>query len=306
MQLYLPIAEMSVNIPLVLGMGVVVGYLSGLFGVGGGFLLTPLLILYGLPPAVAVGTQSNQIVATSVTGVMAHMRRGNVDVKMGLVLSAGGLVGAALGVWLFSVLRAFGHIDVVISLLYVVFLGLIGGLMFLESVLSWVRRGRSDKGTRPSGSRHTWMHRLPFKMRFRRSKLYVSALLPLLIGTFTGILAAVMGVGGGFVMVPAMIYLLGMPTQTVVGTSLFQIIFVTAVTAVLHATFNHTVDVFLALLLLIGAVVGVQAGARLGVRLRGEQIRVLLAIVVLMVCGKLAYDLMAAPETLFSLGSRSF
>lgn len=303
MQVYLPIAEMSVNAFLILGMGGVVGYLSGLFGVGGGFLLTPLLILYGVPPAVAVGTQANQIVASSVAGVLAHMRRGNVDIKMGLVLLAGGLVGSVIGVWLFSLLRRLGQIDLAISLSYVVFLGIVGGLMFLESALTLVRRRKGSTSPVARGpGRHTWMHGLPFKMRFRHSKLYISALLPLGIGMLVGILAAVMGVGGGFVMVPAMIYLLGMPTQVVVGTSLFQIIFVAACTAILQAAFNQTVDVFLALLLLAGAVFGAQAGARAGARLRGEQLRVLLALVVLLVCGKLAYDLIAPPGDVFSLG----
>ncbi|GEO81646.1 sulfite exporter TauE/SafE family protein [Pararhodospirillum oryzae] len=303
MQVYLPIAEMSVNALLILGMGGLVGYLSGLFGVGGGFLLTPLLILYGVPPAVAVGTQANQIVASSIAGVLAHMRRGNVDIKMGVVLLIGGLVGSVVGVWLFALLRQLGQIDLAISLAYVVFLGLVGGLMFLESVLSLLRRHKGGGGAVARGpGRHTWMHGLPFKMRFRRSKLYISVLLPLGIGVLGGVLAAVMGVGGGFVMVPAMIYLLGMPTQVVVGTSLFQIIFVAGTTAVLQASFNRTVDVFLALLLLAGAVFGAQAGARAGARLRGEQLRVLLALLVLVVCGKLAFDLMATPEDIYSLG----
>nr|WP_197974959.1 sulfite exporter TauE/SafE family protein [Phaeovibrio sulfidiphilus] len=292
---------MAVNVFPVLGMGVFVGYLSGLFGVGGGFLLTPLLILYGVPPAVAVGTQANQIVASSVTGVIAHMRAGNVDVRMGLVLSVGGLFGAALGVWLFSLLRHAGQVDTFISIGYVVFLGSVGGLMFFESLASWFRRARSGGTARSSGPRRRWMHRLPFKMRFRQSKLYISALVPLLVGFVVGAFAAMLGVGGGFLMIPAMIYILGMPTRTVVGTSLLQIIFVTIITAILHAAINHTVDIFLALLLIAGAVVGVNWGARAGTRLRGEQLRVLLALVVLAVCGKLAYDLVATPEILFSL-----
>ena len=258
MQIYLPIAEMSVNVLLILGMGGLVGMLSGLFGVGGGFLMTPLLFFVGVPPAVAVGTEANQIVASSVSGVLAHWRRGNVDLRMGAVLTVGGLIGSTFGVALFSFLRELGQIELVISLSYVVFLGAIGGLMFYESVKAILKRrgapvDRKTSSTRGPG-RHTWMHGLPFKMRFRKSKLYISALLPLAIGFVVGILAAIMGVGGGFVIVPAMIYLLGMPTQVVIGTSLFQIIFVTANTTFLQATINQTVDVVLALLLLIGEV----------------------------------------------------
>ena len=306
MQIYLPIAEMSVNVFLILGMGGLVGMLSGLFGVGGGFLMTPLLFFVGVPPAVAVGTEANQIVASSVSGVLAHWRRGNVDLRMGAVLTVGGLVGSTFGVALFSFLRELGQIELVISLSYVVFLGAIGGLMFYESVKAILKRrgapaGRKTSSTRGPG-RHTWMHGLPFKMRFRKSKLYISALLPLAIGFVVGVLAAIMGVGGGFVIVPAMIYLLGMPTQVVIGTSLFQIIFVTANTTFLQATINQTVDVVLALLLLIGGVIGAQIGARMGAKLRGEQLRVLLAMIVLGVCFKLAFDLVVTPSEPFSFG----
>ncbi|HEY5598744.1 MAG TPA: sulfite exporter TauE/SafE family protein, partial [Kiloniellales bacterium] len=251
MQIYLPIAEMSVNIFLLLGMGGGVGFLSGLFGVGGGFLMTPLLIFIGVPPAVAVGTEANQIVASSVSGVLAHWRRGNVDFKMGFVLLLGGFAGSTLGVGLFSFLRELGQIDLVISLSYVVFLGIIGGLMFLESLRA-MRRRKAAAGQRRKLHQHIWIHGLPLKMRFRRSKLYISALMPLAIGFLVGVLSAIMGVGGGFIMVPAMIYLLGMPTSVVVGTSLFQIIFVTANVTFLQAYANQTVDVVLALLLLTG------------------------------------------------------
>ena len=306
MQIYLPIAEMSVNIFLILSMGGVVGLLSGLFGVGGGFLMTPLLFFIGVPPAVAVGTEANQIVASSVSGVLAHWRRGNVDLRMGAVLTVGGFIGSTFGVALFSVLRGLGQIELVISLSYVIFLGVIGGLMFYESMKAILRlraapAERAPRSARGLG-RHTWMHGLPFKMRFRKSKLYISALLPLGIGFVVGVLAAIMGVGGGFVMVPAMIYLLGMPTQVVIGTSLFQIIFVTANTTFLQATVNQTVDVVLALLLLVGGVVGAQIGARMGAKLRGEQLRVLLALIVLGVCFKLAFDLMVTPSEPFSFG----
>lgn len=301
MQIYLPIAEMSVSVFLLLGMGGAVGFLSGLFGVGGGFLMTPLLIFIGIPPAVAVGTEANQIVASSVSGVLAHWRRGNVDLKMGFVLLLGGFAGSTLGVLLFSFLRGVGQIDLVISLSYVIFLGIIGALMLYESLRA-MRRRKIAPGQRRKLHQHTWIHGLPLKMRFRRSKLYISALLPLGVGFLVGILAAIMGVGGGFVMVPAMIYLLGMPTSVVVGTSLFQIIFVTANVTFLQAYANQTVDVVLALLLLTGAVIGAQFGARAGGRLQGEQLRGLLALMVLVVCGKLFFDLLATPIDLYSLG----
>ncbi len=301
MQIYLPIAEISLDTLLLLGLGGLIGFLSGLFGVGGGFLMTPALIFIGVPPPVAVGTEANQIVASSVSGVLAHWRRGNVDVKMGVVLLLGGLLGSSFGVWLFSVLRSVGQIDLVIKLSYVTFLGIIGVLMFVESLRS-LRRRRTAGAGRGKLHRHTWVHGLPLKMRFRRSKLYISALLPLGVGFLVGILAAVMGVGGGFIMVPAMIYLLGMPTSVVVGTSLFQIIFVTANVTFLQAYANQNVDVVLALLLLIGAVIGAQLGAKASVLLRGEQLRILLAIMVLVVCAKLAYDLTVTPDDIYALG----
>ena len=301
MQIYLPIAEMSVNVFLLLGMGAGVGFLSGLFGVGGGFLMTPLLIFIGIPPAVAVGTEANQIVAASVSGVLAHWRRGNVDFKMGLVLLLGGLAGSTLGVMLFSFLRGVGQLDLVISLCYVIFLGTIGALMLYESART-MRRRKTAPGQRRKLHQHNWVHGLPLKMRFRRSKLYISALMPLGIGFLVGVLAAIMGVGGGFVMVPAMIYLLGMPTAVVIGTSLFQIIFVTANVTFLQAYANQTVDVFLALMLLIGAVIGAQFGARAGAKLHGEELRGLLALMVLAVCGKLFFDLLVTPSDVYSIG----
>jgi len=301
MQIYLPIAELSVNIFLFLGMGAGVGFLSGLFGVGGGFLMTPLLIFAGIPPAVAVATEANQIVASSVSGALAHWRRGNVDIKMGIVLLIGGIIGSTLGVWVFGLLQGLGQIDLVIRLSYVVFLGIIGGLMLVES-LKAISRQRKPGGKRRKLHQHNWLHGLPLKMRFRRSKLYISALLPLGIGILVGILAAIMGVGGGFIMVPAMIYLLGMPTAMVVGTSLFQIIFVTAFTTMLHATTNYTVDMVLAVLLLIGGVIGAQFGTMIGAKLKAEQLRILLALMVLLVCAKLAMDLIVEPAELFSLG----
>jgi uncharacterized membrane protein YfcA len=268
--------------------------------VGGGFLMTPLLFFIGIPPAVAVATEANQIVASSFSGVLAHVRRRSVDFRMGTVLLVGGLVGAALGVQLFNALKAIGQVDLLVRLSYVVFLGVIGALMFVES-LNALRKTRS--GTPPKRKKHNWIHALPFKMKFRTSGLYISVIPPVLVGLAVGVLAAIMGVGGGFIMVPAMIYLLGMPTKVVVGTSLFQIIFVTAFTTILHATTNYTVDMVLAVLLLVGGVIGAQIGTQLGARLRAEQLRILLAILVLGVCGKLAADLLLMPAELYSLGS---
>ncbi len=301
MQIYLPIAEVSVNAFLLLGLGGLVGVLSGMFGVGGGFLMTPLLFFIGIPPAVAVATEANQIVAASFSGVLAHLRRKTVDLRMGTVLLAGGLVGAAVGVQVFAALRAIGQVDLLVRLCYVVFLGVIGGLMFVES-LNALRKARKP-GVKPVRKKHGWIHALPFKMRFRTSGLYISVIPPLMVGLFVGILAAIMGVGGGFIMVPAMIYILGMPTKVVVGTSLFQIIFVTGFTTLMHATTNFTVDMLLALLLLIGGVIGAQVGTRIGVRLKAEQLRILLAVMVLAVCGKLALDLLLMPDELYSLGA---
>ena len=300
MQIYLPIAEVSVNAFLLLGLGGGVGVLSGMFGVGGGFLMTPLLFFIGIPPAVAVATEANQIVASSFSGVLAHLRRRSVDLKMGTVLLVGGLVGAALGVVIFNYLKSLGQVDLLVRLCYVVFLGVVGSLMFVESVNA-IRRSRRPKAV-PTRRKHGLVHALPFKMRFRVSGLYISVIPPLAVGLVVGILAAIMGVGGGFIMVPAMIYLLGMPTKVVVGTSLFQIIFVTGFTTLLHATTNFTVDVLLAVLLLIGGVVGAQVGTIIGARLKAEQLRVLLAAMVLIVCGKLALDLLLMPAELYSIG----
>jgi hypothetical protein len=301
MQIYLPIAEVSVNAFLLLGLGGIVGILSGMFGVGGGFLMTPLLFFIGIPPAVAVATEANQIVASSFSGVLAHLKRKTVDLRMGTVLLVGGLIGAALGVQLFNALKAIGQVDLLVKLSYVVFLGIIGGLMFIESLRAIMKtRGGAVVTTR---RKHFWVHNLPFKMKFRTSGLYISVIPPVLVGVLVGILAAIMGVGGGFIMVPAMIYLLGMPTKVVVGTSLFQIIFVTAFTTLLHATTNFTVDMGLAVLLLIGGVIGAQIGARIGVKLKAEQLRVLLALMVLAVCGKLALDLLIMPSELYELGA---
>ncbi|WP_417459715.1 sulfite exporter TauE/SafE family protein [Kordiimonas sp.] len=303
MPLYLPIAELSMNIFLVIGMGAIVGFLSGVFGVGGGFLMTPLLIFAGVPPAVAVATQSNQITAASVSGALAHWRRQGVDIKMGMVLIAGGAVGAYFGAQVFTYLRSLGQVDLMISLAYVVFLGSVGGLMLWESLRAILRQRRGYVPPRkPREERHkAWIHALPFKMRFRKSHLYISALLPLTIGMFVGLLSAIMGVGGGFVMVPAMIYILGMRTNVVIGTSLFQIIFVTALTTIFHSVNTQTVDIFLAILLLPGAVIGAQIGASIGLKLKAEQLRALLGLMVLLVCMKMGLGLVVEPSELYSV-----
>jgi hypothetical protein len=299
MQVYLPIAGISVNALLILGMGGLVGFMSGLFGVGGGFLITPLLIITGISPAVAVATGANQVVASSASAVLAHWRRGNVDVKMGAILLLGGLAGSGTGVALYTWLHAAGYLDTAVGIAYVLLLGSVGGLMLVESARTMLRR------TRPTPQRklhhHTWLHGLPVKMRFPRSRLYISALLPFAIGFAIGVLTAVMGVGGGFIMVPAMIYLLGMPTGVAVGTSLFQIIFVTANVTFLQSVGNQTVDVVLAALLLAGGVVGAQFGSRLAWRLRGEQLRGLLALIVLAVGLEISVELVAKPDDLFSI-----
>jgi hypothetical protein len=248
---------------------------------------------------VAVATEANQIVASSFSGVLAHWRRKTVDIRMGLVLLAGGLVGSAIGVQAFRVLRTLGQVELVVSLCYTVFLGIVGTVMLVESVQAL---RRSKTGKRPRRRRHHWSHGLPFKTRFRASNLYISAIPPFGIGALVGVLAAIMGVGGGFIMVPAMIYLLGMATTVVVGTSLFQIMFVTGATTLFHAMLNQTVDAILAVLLLVGGVIGTQIGVRLGPRLRGEELRILLALLVLLVCLKLGADLVRTPDELFTLG----
>ncbi|WP_422372586.1 sulfite exporter TauE/SafE family protein [Hoeflea sp.] len=306
MTIYLPIAELSVNVFVILGMGAAVGFLSGMFGVGGGFLITPLLIFYNIPPAVAVATGANQVVASSVSGALAHFRRGTLDIKLGLVLLAGGLMGATVGVQIFSALRRLGQLDLIISLLYVVFLGSIGGLMLWESVNSIRRAAKNGPVPLRKPGQHNWVHRLPFKMRFKRSKLYLSIIPVVVLGFAIGILTSVMGVGGGFIMVPAMIYLLRIPTSVVIGTSLFQIIFVTAFTTVVHATTNFSVDIVLAWLLMIAGVIGAQYGVRVGQKMRGEQLRAGLALLVLAVGIRLGLGLVIPPDEVYSVVSGSF
>tara|TARA_B100000953_G_scaffold13875_1_gene12303 strand:+ start:1115 stop:1966 length:852 start_codon:yes stop_codon:yes gene_type:complete len=278
-----------------------VGGLSGLFGVGGGFLMTPLLIFLGIPPAVAVGTEAPHVLASSVSGVIAHWRRKNVDFKMGFFLMIGGVVGSTVGVNLFKILRIFGQIDIVIQMLFLIFLGFIGFSMAFESAKTTITKYRTTSSIRTKLHQHSWIHGLPFKLRFHRSKLYISTIPPIVIGFFVGVLSAMMGVGGGFIIIPAMVYLLGMSTNVVVGTSLFQIIFVTANSTFFQSYLNQTVDIVLASLMIVGGVIGAQIGARLGTKLKAEYLRGILAILVLSVCAKIFTDLTLTPADLFSL-----
>ena len=301
MQLYLPIAEISVNALVLLGLGGIVGFLSGMFGVGGGFLITPLLLFIGVPSAVAVATGANQVVASSVSGVLAQLRRKAVDFRMGAVLTCGGFAGAALGAVVFDWMARRGQVDLFVQLSYVLFLGLVGTLMLQESLRTMWRVRRAGVQQVRRAHVHSWVHGMPLKVKFRTSGLYISVIPPLLVGAVVGVLSAIMGVGGGFVMVPAMIYLLGMPTKVVVGTSLLQITFVTAFTTLMHALNHHSVDILLALLLIVGGVLGAQIGVRVGIRLKAEQMRILLALLVLAVAGKIALDLLLQPDELFSV-----
>lgn len=302
MHVYLPIAEMSVNAVVLLALGAAVGFLSGLFGVGGGFLLTPLLIFLGISPAVAVGTGTAHVVASSVSGAVTQYRRNNVDVKMGLVMCAGGLVGTFIGVEVVRILRRAGQFDLVLSLTYVLFLGVIGALMLAESLNTWRKTQAGNPPSPRKSGQHSWVDGLPLKMRFHRSKLYISAIPPAFIGMFVGFMAAIMGIGGGFVIIPAMIYLLRMSTSVVVGTSLFQIVFVAAFATVMHAVQNKSVDVLLAALLMIGGVLGAQYGAIVGEKVRGDHWRLGLALLVLAMCLRIGYDLVATPDDIYSFG----
>ncbi len=301
MYLYLPIAEVSVNLFVIFGMGGVVGVLSGMFGVGGGFLMTPLLIFYGIPPIVAVATEANQIVASSISGAFAHWRRKAVDFKMGTILLLGGIIGSFIGIELFVFLKNLGQIDLIISLSYVILLGSIGTLIFIEGMRSMIAHRNETQVQVKKNKDRTWVHSLPMRMRFKKSGLYISIIPPIVIGVAVGIMASIMGVGGGFIMVPAMIYLLRMPTNVVIGTSLYQIIFVTSLVTILHAYENQTVDVMLAMILMSGGVVGAQIGAALGHKLKAEQLRFLLGVLILAVCAKMLIELAVEPKDLYMI-----
>ncbi len=301
--MYLPIAGNSVNMAAILGLGGTVGLLSGIFGVGGGFFMTPLLIMLGIPPTVAAASDSNQIIGASTSGTRAHFRLGNVDFKMGFLLLAGGVAGGCVGVRVIKLLRAMGNADFLINITYVLMLGLVGGYMFYESLQSMrapnaVTRTKTAK--RAESPYQRGLHNLPWQMDFARSGVRLSVLMPLGLGTLVGILAAIMGVGGGFIMVPVMVYLLRMPMHVVVGTSLFQILFTCVNVTVMQSIENHTVDFILALLLLIGSSFGAQIGTRIGKKLQADQLKILLATLVLVVMGKILYDLLARPDVLLA------
>jgi hypothetical protein len=303
MHLYLPIAEVSMDITLLLGMGAAIGFLSGLFGVGGGFLVTPLLIFFGVSPAVAAATAANTVISPSVSGALSHWRRGTLDVRMGLLLLAGGLVGGAASVWLFGVLRRLGQIDVTVSLAYVILLGVVGSLMLKDVLKStrWWNRGQPARRGRLH--QHYWVHGLPLKMRFPKSRLYISAILPFGVGAIVGILAGIMGVGGGFIMVPAMIYLLGMPTAVVIGTSMFNILFVSANVTFLQAYAHQSVDIVLAAFLITGSLIAAPFGARLGAKLGAARLRGLFALIILAVGFSMAIELFRTPPDRYSVRS---
>ena len=300
MEIYLPVAEMSVNWLIIVALGLGVGFLSGMFGVGGGFLMTPLLVFTGIPSTVAVATTLSHITASSMSGALAQWRKRAIDFTMAGVMFAGGIVGTVCGVWLVALMRRQGQMDLIVALTYVVMLGTIGTLMLRES-LAALKAHRSGITISRRMVNRGWIQALPFKMRFRQSRLYISVIPPLAIGFVVGALSAIMGIGGGFIIVPAMIYILRMPTNVVMGTSLVQIIAVTAITTVLQATSNFAVDIILAGLLVAGGVVGAQLGVRAGGRLRGEQLRLLLALMVLAVGVGLAWQLVIRPADIYSL-----
>ncbi|MEO7247905.1 MAG: sulfite exporter TauE/SafE family protein [Novosphingobium sp.] len=299
MHVYLPIANLAVNVLVIVGLGLLTGLLSGMFGVGGGFLTTPLLIFYGVPPTVAAASAASQVTGASVSGVFAHSKRGGVDYQMGSVMVAGGILGTLIGAFLFNLFTALGQIDTLINILYVVMLGGIGGFMARDA---W-REIQAQRSGQPLPARkrrhHPLVASLPLRWRFYRSGLYISPLAPLLLGVFTGILTMLMGIGGGFVLVPAMLYILGMSGNVVVGTSLFQILFTTIATTLMHSITTHAVDIVLASLLLLGSVTGAQLGVRLAMQIPAERLRMVLAALVLIIAIRMALGLTYRPEALF-------
>ena len=301
MEIYLPIADIPVNLFLLFFMGIAVGFISGMFGIGGGFLMTPLLIFIGISPAVVVASVASHISASSFSGVIAYWRRSAIDLALALMLLCGGIIGTAFGVWLFSFLRSIGQLDITIGLSYVTLLCIVGGMMIAESLraINRARHGKPAELRRPGS--HTWIHGLPFKIRFKQSKIYVSAVPVVVIGFLIGFIGAVMGIGGGFLLVPALIYLMRVPTGVVVGTSMFLTLVTMTGATVMHAATNHLVDAVLALTLMVGGVIGAQFGARAGQRIRGEQLRLLLGILVFLVGLRFAYDLILTPEDLYSV-----
>jgi uncharacterized membrane protein YfcA len=300
-QIYLPIAELPVNVLLILFMGLAVGFISGMFGIGGGFLMTPLLIFVGIAPAVAVASVASHVAASSFSGAISYWRRRALDPALALVLLSGGLTGTTAGVWLFTLLRAIGQLDLTIAMSYLILLGAVGTMMIVESVSAILRaRGGRPAEIRRPGS-HLWIHGLPLKLRFKTSKIYVSVIPIITIGFLIGFIGAVMGIGGGFLLVPALIYLIRVPTGVVIGTSMVLTLVTMAYATVVHAATNHLVDALLALILMIGGVIGAQFGARTGQKFSGEQLRLLLGILVLMVGLRFAYDLVVQPPDLYSM-----
>ena len=301
MQIYLPIADIPVNIFVVLTMGLAIGFISGMFGIGGGFLMTPLLIFIGITPAVAVASVTTHIAASSASGAISYWRKNAIDLALGLMLLAGGILGTAFGVWLFSILRAMDQLDLTIGVSYVLLLGTVGGLMVMESVRAIIREQKGQPATPRRGGMHTWVHGLPLKMRFKRSKIYVSAIPVWGIGFLIGFLGAVLGIGGGFILVPMLIYFLRVPTATVIGTSMLLTLITMASATVMHAATNHLVDAVLSLILMIGGVIGAQFGARAGQNMRGERLRLLLGLLVLCVGLRFLYQLVVVPDDLYSI-----
>ncbi len=301
--MYLPIAGNSVNILIIFGLGGFVGLLSGIFGVGGGFLMTPLLIMFGIPPTVAAASDSNQIVGASTSGTLAHWRLGNVDVKMGILLLVGGIAGGTVGVQIIKVLRALGNADFLITITYVLMLGGVGAYMFMESLQSLKKGNEPVKETAPAreSAYARMLAKMPMQTRFEKSGVEMSLILPLLLGILVGVLAAIMGVGGGFIMVPVMVYLLRMPMHVVVGTSLFQILFTCINVTIMQSVSNHTVDFVLAVLLLLGSTIGAQVGTKIGKKLKGDQLKILLASLVLLVCVKMLLQLLLPPDILVAM-----
>jgi uncharacterized membrane protein YfcA len=300
-QIYLPIADLPVNIFLILGMGLAVGFISGMFGIGGGFLMTPLLIFVGIPSAVVVASVASHVAASSMSGAMSYWRRNAIDLALALMLLAGGILGTAGGVWLFTLLRSLDQLDLTIAVSYVALLTIVGGLMVTESVRAIVREQRGRPVTPRRGGAHTWVHGLPLKMRFKRSKIYVSAIPVWLIGFIIGFVGALMGIGGGFLLVPMLIYFLRVPTATVIGTSMVLTLITMASATVMHAATNHLVDAVLALILMVGGVIGAQFGARAGQNMRGERLRLLLGLLVLAVGLRFAYQIIVQPGDLYSI-----
>jgi uncharacterized membrane protein YfcA len=301
LQIYLPIADMPVNVFLVLGMGLAVGFISGMFGIGGGFLMTPLLIFIGVSPAVAVASVSTHIAASSFSGALNYWRRGAIDVALALMLLSAGIIGTATGVWLFTTLRALDQLDLMIGLSYVTLLTLVGAFMIYESVLAELRARKGMPATLRRPGSHNWVHGLPLKLRFKRSKIYVSAIPVWGIGFIIGFAGAMMGIGGGFLLVPMLIYFLRVPTNVVIGTSMVLTLVTMATATVLHSVTNHLVDAILALILMVGGVTGAQFGARAGQKMRGERLRLLLGLLVFAVGLRFAYELVVQPDDLFSL-----